>query len=79
MPVTPVERGSPVALVRVPEAGVPSTGVTRVGEVANTRAPEPVSLVTRDARLALDGVAANVSKPEARVTPAHEVRAVARG
>jgi hypothetical protein len=36
----------PVTLVITPEAGVPSAGVTRVGEVANTADPEPVSLVS---------------------------------
>ena len=29
--------------VSVPEAGVPRAGVTKVGEVAKTRAPDPVS------------------------------------
>ena len=43
MPVTPVDSGRPVALVRVPLCGVPRIGVTRVGEVANTREPDPVS------------------------------------
>jgi hypothetical protein len=42
-PETPVEIGRPVQLVRVPEDGVPNAGVTRVGEVANTNAPLPVS------------------------------------
>ena len=32
-----------VQLVRVPEDGVPKAGVTRTGEVANTKAPLPVS------------------------------------
>ena len=32
-----------VQLVNVPEDGVPNTGVTKVGEVANTNAPVPVS------------------------------------
>ena len=36
-------RGRPVILVATPEAGVPRAGVTRVGDVANTAAPEPVS------------------------------------
>jgi hypothetical protein len=44
--------GNPVQLVRVPELGVPNTGVTRVGEVANTAEPEPVSSVNAVARLA---------------------------
>jgi hypothetical protein len=41
-PVTPVVNGRPVALVKVRDEGVPSAGVTRVGEVANTTLPEPV-------------------------------------
>lgn len=61
VPVTPVERGSPVAFVSVPEAGVPRTGVTSVGDVANTSAPVPVSLVTAAIRLALDGVPRKVA------------------
>ena len=44
-PATPVEMGKPVALVRVTLVGVPSRGVTNVGLVANTAAPEPVSSV----------------------------------
>ena len=42
-PETPDEIGRPVQLVRVPEVGVPNNGVVRVGEVANTRRPVPVS------------------------------------
>jgi hypothetical protein len=42
MPVTPVVSGKPVQLVSVPDAGVPSIGVTRVGEVESTTPPEPV-------------------------------------
>jgi len=42
-PDTPVEIGRPVQLVRVPEVGVPNNGVVRVGEVANTKSPLPVS------------------------------------
>lgn len=61
VPVTPVVSGSPVQLVKVPEDGVPSAGVTSVGLVANTKAPEPVSPVTAAARLALEGVAKNVA------------------
>ncbi len=63
VPVTPVLSGKPVALVSVPLDGVPSAGVTKVGEVANTSAPLPVSFVTADARLLLDGVAKNVATP----------------
>ena len=50
-------------MVNVPEAGVPSTGVTRVGDVANTRAPDPVSSVTAEARLAEEGVSRNTVTP----------------
>jgi len=42
-PLIPVATGSPVQFVSVPAEGVPMFGVTRVGLVANTRAPEPVS------------------------------------
>lgn len=41
----------------------PSDGVTRDGDVAKTRTPEPVSSVTAAARFALDGVARNVATP----------------
>jgi len=60
-PDTPVLIGNPVALVRVADEGVPRAGVTNVGEVANTNAPDPVSSVTADARLELDGVAKNAA------------------
>jgi hypothetical protein len=43
VPVTPVVKGKPVAFVSTPDAGVPSTGVTKVGDVANTKEPVPVS------------------------------------
>jgi len=42
-PETPVLIGRPVQLVSVPLCGVPRTGVTRVGVLAKTRDPEPVS------------------------------------
>jgi hypothetical protein len=45
-PETPVEIGSPVALVRVMLVGVPRIGVTKVGEVAKTATPLPVSSVS---------------------------------
>lgn len=64
LPVTPVVSGSPVAFVRVPDVGVPSTGVTNVGEVANTRAPVPVSFVTAEIRFALVGVPRKVATPD---------------
>ena len=37
---------------RFPDVGVPSNGVTNVGLVANTAAPEPVSSVSAEDRLA---------------------------
>ena len=46
VPVTPVVRGNPVALVNVTLVGVPNTGVTNVGEVLSTLLPEPVDVVT---------------------------------
>ena len=45
VPVTPVVKGKPVALVSVTEVGVPKIGVTSVGLVASTLLPVPV-LVT---------------------------------
>ena len=62
-PLTPVEMGKPVVLVRTPDVGVPNAGVTSVGLVANTKAPEPVSSVTAAARFALDGVPKKVATP----------------
>jgi hypothetical protein len=63
VPVTPVVSGNPVQLVNVPDEGVPKIGVVKVGEVANTNKPEPVSFVIADAKLALEGVARNVATP----------------
>jgi hypothetical protein len=62
-PDTPVLIGKPVQFVSVPLVGVPSNGVTRVGDVANTSAPDPVSSVTAAAKFALEGVAKNVAIP----------------
>ena len=42
VPVTPVVSGNPVPLVSVTEAGVPSVGVVRTGEVEKTRLVEVV-------------------------------------
>jgi hypothetical protein len=47
--------------------GVPRAGVTNVGELANTSAPDPVSSLTAAARFALDGVPRNVATPEPRL------------
>lgn len=57
------DTGRPVQFVRVPLAGVPRTGVTKVGLVANTKAPVPVSSVMAEIKLALEGVAKNVATP----------------
>ena len=54
---------STVQLLNVPDVGVPRTGVTRAGLVANTNAPVPVSSVTAAARFADDGVPRNVATP----------------
>ena len=62
-PETPDEIGRPVQLVSVPEAGVPRTGVTRVGDVANTRLPDPVSSVIAVLRFADEGVSRNSVTP----------------
>ena len=45
-PETPVAIGKPVALVNIPEVGVPKTGVTNVGLVLRTVEPVPVLVVT---------------------------------
>lgn len=33
VPVTPVDKGNPVAFVKVPDAGVPNAGAVKVGDV----------------------------------------------
>lgn len=53
----------PVKLNEVPVAA-PMTGVTKVGVLANTKAPDPVSSVIAVAKLELDGVAKNVATPD---------------
>ena len=44
-PLTPVLIGKPVQFVNVPDVGVPSKGVMKVGEVAKTKFPVPVFVV----------------------------------
>jgi hypothetical protein len=46
VPVTPVVKGKPVALVKVADVGVPRIGVTSVGLVLRTLLPVPVVVVT---------------------------------
>ena len=65
-PETPVEIGRPVALVNTPEVGVPKSGVTKVGEVAKTREPVPVSSITAVIRLGEVGEARKVATPVPR-------------
>jgi len=57
------DTGNPEQLVKVPDVGVPNTGVTSVGVLANTKAPVPVSSVTAAAKLAELGVPKNVATP----------------
>jgi hypothetical protein len=64
--VEPVAGAVSVTLLIVVADATPSVGVVKVGEVAKTKAPLPVSSVTADARLALEGVARNVATPEPR-------------
>jgi len=72
------ESGNPVRFVATPEAGVPSAGVTSVGEVAKTFEPVPVEVVRADKRFAEDGVARKVATPVARPdTPVEIGRPVA--
>ena len=52
-----------VPVLKFPDCGVPRIGVTKVGLVANTKAPEPVSSLTVVAKLALVGVAKKVATP----------------
>ena len=63
VPVTPVDSGNPVALVKTAADGVPRFGVTKVGDVLNTKLPAPVSSVTAAAKLAELGVAKKVATP----------------
>ena len=46
VPVTPEVSTSPVQFVKTPEVGVPSNGVTSVGDVESTTAIVPVDVVT---------------------------------
>ena len=71
--------GKPVALVRTAEDGVPKAGVTSVGLVANTKAPEPVSPVTAAAKLAELGVPKNVATPEPKAVRPVPPEAAASG
>ena len=65
MPNVPVAlaTGMLVKFVATPDAGVPRAGVTRVGELANTAAPLPVSSGSAAARLADVGVPRKLATP----------------
>jgi hypothetical protein len=63
VPVTPVVKGNPVALVNVTLVGVPKIGVTNEGEVLNTTLPVPVDVVTPVPPLATANVPAKVTAP----------------
>jgi hypothetical protein len=68
-PETPVLMGRPVQLDSVPLEGVPRIGVTRVGEVANTAAPLPVSSVSAAERLAEEKEPSEVALPIDVIAP----------
>ena len=76
VPVTPVERGKPVALVRTMAVGVPRAGVTSVGLLDRTTEPVPVDVVTPVPPLATASVPARVSVPEVVTGPPEKVRPV---
>jgi hypothetical protein len=63
LPVTPVARGNPVALVKVTLVGVPRIGVIRVGLVERTTEPDPVAVVTPVPPLVTPSVPARVIAP----------------
>ena len=69
VPVTPLVKGKPVALVSVTDVGVPSKGVTNVGLVANTKEPEPVSSVVAVANCADVNEPKDVALPTDVIAP----------
>ena len=64
--LTLVKVGLPVQFVKTPLVGVPKIGVIKVGVFANTKLPVPVSSVTAEIKLALEGVAKKVATLEPR-------------
>jgi hypothetical protein len=68
-PETPELMGRPVQLDRVPELGVQRMGVTRVGLVANTAAPLPVSSVSAAERLAEENEPSELEFPTEVIGP----------
>jgi hypothetical protein len=73
VPVTPVVKGSPVALVKVAADGVPKLGVTSVGLVERTTEPDPVLVVTPVPPFATARVPAIVKVPEDVTGPPENV------
>lgn len=61
VPVTPVERGRPVAFVNTPLVGVPNSGVTSVGEVSVLFVS--VSVVARPTRVSVEVGKVSVGVP----------------
>jgi ABC-type Na+ efflux pump permease subunit len=53
-------------LLTLVAVATPIVGVTKVGEVAKTKEPDPVSSVTAAAKLADDGVPNQVATPDPR-------------
>ena len=76
VPVTPVVSGRPVRLVATPDVGVPSNGVTRVGDVLKTVSPVPVLVVTPVPPLATASVPPSVNVPAVVIGPPVNVRPV---
>ena len=66
-PETPVLIGKPVALVNTAADGVPSAGVTNVGDVARTGEPDPVAAVQAGKADAPPPTSMSVVAPAARV------------
>ena len=69
LPVTPVDKGKPVAFVSVTLVGVPKTGVVNVGLVDKTTLPVPVLVVTPVPPLATAKVPVSVIVPDEVIGP----------
>jgi hypothetical protein len=67
-PVIPVLKGKPVTLVKIPLEGVPRAGVTKVGLVAKTILPDPVTVLPKAVTVPLVGNVNAVVAVAVRVT-----------
>ena len=67
VPVRPVEIGRPVAFVSVTDDGVPSAGLTSVGDVARTMLPEPVVVLPSAVTVPLVGNVSVVAPVKVKV------------